>query len=199
MSTHSLKRVFMEGKTKKFQIFQRITFAVGIALIVFFGFILICNLIIIVKSTLQPNDPPALFGLMPMVVMSGSMSGNAVDHIEEDDLIFISKVDHKKLEVGNIIAYKKDDKTIITHRIVLIETVDNNELRFITKGDANNVNDDPISKNEIIGIYMWRIPKLGRLVMFMQTPIGVVLAVGIPIIGFFTFDFIFRRKRKKER
>lgn len=187
----------MKDKARYAPIIRRTLFIFGIVLMVFFGFILVCNLIVIIKTTIKPDDPPTLFGIMPMVVRSGSMSGDAEDHIEVDDLIFIAKVDHEKLEVGDIIAYINDDKTIITHRIVGIEFDENNELRFITKGDANNANDAPVTKDRLIGIYKWRIPKIGRFVMFMQTPIGIVLAAGVPIAIFFAIEFFGRRFWKK--
>ena len=62
---------------------------IGIALCVVFGFILICNIIIIVGGALNEERPPAVFGITPLVVTSGSMSGDAPDHIEVGDLIFL--------------------------------------------------------------------------------------------------------------
>ena len=187
----------MKGKAKYDATTRRILLIFGIVLILFFGFILVCNLIVIVKSAVKPDEPPTLFGVMPMVVRSGSMSGDAEDHIEVDDLIFITEVNHEQLKVGDIVAYVADDKTIITHRIVGIQSDGQNELLFITKGDANNAPDAPVTKDRLIGVYSWRIPKIGRLVMFMQTPLGIVLAVGVPVAIFFAIEFVGRRKDKK--
>ena len=64
--------------------------------------------------------------------------------IEVNDFIVV-KVD-SKYKVDDIITYKNNDGLIITHRVV---SVDGDNV--ITKGDVNNDNDDPISKNNVIG------------------------------------------------
>ena len=110
---------------------------VGVVLCIVFGFMLICNLTIIIKGTLYPEKPPAVLRNTPLVVLSGSMSGDAPDHIEVGDLIFVGKVEAEDLEVGNIIAFMQG-KTVITHRIIDIQTKDGGEQLFYTQGDANN-------------------------------------------------------------
>lgn len=64
---------------------------VGSILCVIFGLMLLCNLTIIIKGTINPEVPPSVLGITPMVVQSGSMSGDAPDHIEVGDLIFAGK------------------------------------------------------------------------------------------------------------
>ena len=71
---------------------------IGAVLCVVFGFFLVCNIVIIVKGTLHPETPPTVLGVAPMVVLSGSMSGTAEDHIEVGDLIFTVKPDVDKLK-----------------------------------------------------------------------------------------------------
>lgn len=65
----------------------------GAVLCAVFSFLLVCNVTIIVKGTLHPETPPTVLGVAPMVVLSGSMSGTAEDHIEVGDLIFTTKPD----------------------------------------------------------------------------------------------------------
>ena len=84
---------------------NRVLTAVGVALCVIFGFLLVCNLTIIIKGALFPEKPPSVLGLTPMVVLSGSMSGEAEDHIEVGDLVFVGRADPEELEVGDVIAY----------------------------------------------------------------------------------------------
>ena len=167
---------------------------VGAVLCVVFGFMLICNLTIIIKGTLFPENPPAVLGNTPLVVLSGSMSGDAPDHIEVGDLIFVGKVEAEDLEVGNIIAFMQG-KTVITHRIIDIQTGEGGELLFYTQGDANNAPDQrPVTENELVGIYKGRIPKVGDFAMFMQTPLGMIIFIGVPLAAFIIYDVI-RRQR----
>ena len=73
---------------------------IGAMLCILFGFLLICNLTIIIKGTLFPEKPPSVLGVTPMVVLSGSMSGQAEDHIEVGDLIFVGKAEAEALEMA---------------------------------------------------------------------------------------------------
>ena len=167
---------------------------IGLVLCVIFGFMLICNIVIIVKGTLAPERPPSVLGTTPMVVLSGSMSGDAPDHIEVGDLIFVGKAEPEELKVGDIITFMQGS-TVVTHRIIEISTDEGGKLQFLTKGDANNTADtNPVSQDDLVGIYRARIPKVGDLAMFMQTPLGMILFIGVPLLAFLAYDIIRRQK-----
>lgn len=175
---------------------------IGLLLCIVFGFMLICNLVIIIKGSIYPERPPSVFGTTPMVVLSGSMSGTAEDHIEVGDLIFIGKAKPEELKTGDVIAFMEEGSTtVVTHRIIAIENDENGALSFRTKGDANNTEDEkPVSADRIVGIYKSRIPKVGDFALFLQKPLGMVLFIGIPVLAFIIYDII-RRQRyaNKER
>lgn len=169
-------------------------FALGLILCVVFGFMLLCNLTIIIKGTLYPERPPSVLGTTPMVVLSGSMSGTAEDHIEIGDLIFVNKVEPEELEVGDIIAFM-EGKIVVTHRIMEIQTAEDGSRLFLTKGDANNAADQrPVTESNLVGIYSSRIPKVGDFAIFLQTPLGMILFIGVPLLGFIIYDIIRRQQ-----
>ena len=177
---------------------NRVLTAVGVALCVIFGFLLVCNLTIIIKGALFPEKPPSVLGLTPMVVLSGSMSGETEDHIEVGDLVFVGRADPEELEVGDVIAYMNGGATV-THRITAIDTNTDGDLLFTTKGDANNAEDTtPVTEEQLVGIYRWRIPKVGDFALFLQTPLGMLLFVGVPVLAFLIYDII-RRQRYANR
>ena len=164
---------------------------IGAVLCVVFGFFLVCNIVIIVKGTLHPETPPTVLGVAPMVVLSGSMSGTAEDHIEVGDLIFTKQADIDELQVGDVVAFM-DGSIVVTHRIVSISA---DRTEFVTKGDANNTEDEPISADQIIGQYSGRIPKVGDFALFLQKPLGMVIFIGVPVCAFVIGDVIRRRKQ----
>lgn len=174
---------------------------VGLILCIIFGFMLICNLTIIIKGTLYPEKPPSVLGITPMVVLSGSMSGDAPDHIEVGDLIFVGKAEASQLEAGDVIAFM-DGKVVVTHRIVEVQSGDNG-IEFITKGDANNAIDQtPVTEDKLVGIYKARLPKVGDFAMFLQTPLGMLLFIGVPLLSFIIYDIIRRQQyanKEKQR
>lgn len=166
---------------------------VGLVLCVVFGFFLVCNIVIIVKGTLHPEKPPTVLGVAPMVVLSGSMSGTAEDHIEVGDLIFIRQTDIDSLRVGDVVAFM-DGSIVVTHRIISI-SADRSE--FITRGDANNTEDEPIAAEQIVGRYTGRIPKVGDFALFLQKPLGMVIFIGVPVCAFILWDVLRRRRETR--
>ena len=124
---------------------------VSIIICIILTIVLISNLTIIIKGTLNPDRPPSAFGITSMIVMSGSMSGDAPDHIEVGDMIITKSVDPAALQVGDIITYMENGKTTVTHRIIGI----NDDGTFQTKGDANDTADEtPIKHEEVIGKFI---------------------------------------------
>ena len=184
----------METKNEKKSLLQRVLAITGIVLCVVFGLMLICNITIIVKGTLAPERPPSVLGITPLVVLSGSMSGDALDHIEAGDLIFVDKAVPGELKVGNVITFMQGS-TVVTHRIIEISTGEDGKLQFFTKGDANNTEDtEPVLEDDLVGIYIGRIPMVGDLAIFMQTPLGMIVFIGIPLLAFLAYDIIRRQK-----
>lgn len=183
-------------ETKKSSKLHKVMSVIGLVLCVIFAFLLICNITIIVKGTLNPDTPPKVFGVAPMVVLTGSMSGDASDHIEPGDLIFVKDCDVDDLEVGDVITYMPDkSRTAVTHRIIEVKTDDNGVRCYTTKGDANNTQDKlPVYDSQIVGIYWFRIAYVGEFALFLQEPLGLALFVGIPVMAFIIFDVVRRQK-----
>lgn len=160
--------------------------------------IAVCNLLMFAKSIKNPDEVPSAFGYTPLAVRSGSMSGTAEDHIEIGDLIIIKKVGTDTLKEGDVIAFQKDS-SIVTHRIVEVQTDENGERTFITKGDANNTQDeDPVLKDEVVGICIKRVPKIGEAVLFLGTAKGMILCLGVPLAIYIVLDMLHQRKRIDE-
>ena len=103
-------------------------------------------------------------------VMSSSME----TQIHKGDYIIVKNTNNYKK--GDIVTYKENDY-YITHRIVEI-----NGNKVITKGDANNTNDEEIDKNDIVGKYIFKIFKhkiINILINYKYIFIGVILVLFI--------------------
>ncbi len=190
----------VQESEKKSGAFSRVLSVLGGIVCVLLGFLLICNMVIIVKGTIYPERPPSVFGITPFVVKSGSMSGTREGHIEVGDLIFVGKANPEELKTGDVIAFM-EGKIIVTHRIIEVLTDSGGSLMFQTQGDANPSPDvEPVPQEKLVGIYKNRIPKVGDFALFLQTPLGMLVFIGIPVVGFIIYDII-RRQRysNKER
>ena len=76
------------------------------------------------------------------------------------DAIMIKKCDIKDIKMGDILVFVSEGR-IITHRVIKIYKEDDN-IKFITKGDNNNVKDDIISdESNYIGKGIYGIKYIG--------------------------------------
>lgn len=146
--------------------------------------IILCSIlfvsgVILINSYIKPNEVPSFFGWKPFILLSGSME----TQIMTGDVAVVKKIDANELKENDIIAFKDDDNIVITHRIIEIIKDENGNTKYKTKGDNNNDEDDGFVRPEQIeGIYKFRIGKLGNLALFVQTPVGMVICISIPLI-----------------
>ncbi len=185
----------MDKRKKKSgsSLFHKIMVGLGSVLCVLFGFLLVCNLTIIIKGSLHPDEPPSVFGVTPMVTLSGSMSGTQAGHIEVGDLIFVGKAEAAELEEGDVITFK-DGSMIVTHRIQEVQTAEDGSIQWITKGDANNAPDtEPVNEKDLVGQYKFRLPKVGDFALFLKEPMGMLLFIGVPLLAFIIYDILRRQ------
>ena len=116
-----------------------------------------------------------LFGLEPYTVISGSMEPEY--HV--GSLIYVKKTTPEELEVWMPITYTMGNGVVVTHRIIdLVEDENTGEIKYITKGDANDDADGtPVSFDRIIGRPVFHIPVLGYISHFVQNPPGVYIVI----------------------
>ena len=187
-------QVNSETKRKKSTL-QRITSGIAIVVSILLIPILIANLVIIVKGSLNPEEIPTVMGYAPMAVVTDSMNTGKSDAIKAGDMVVTKKTNVDKLAVGDIIMFKNNQSAII-HRIVGYNEATNT---FTTKGDANNTEDiDPVQKKNIIGKYMLRVPKVGDLILFSRTPLGMLICIALPILILLSYHFVAKRLTRRE-
>lgn len=152
--------------------------------IIFFAItipLLIIAISIMYKANKYPDKVPDIFGIKPMIVLSGSME----TEIFTGDLVFVKEIDTDTLKVNDVIAFRNEKNTVTTHRI--IEKVQQNGKQYFkTKGDANSSEDaDLVSMESVEGVYIGKIGGLGNTMMFIQKPIGLAMIILIILlIGF---------------
>ena len=168
---------------------KRVTKVLKISFIVILSVILIFNLTIVIKSKLNPDEVPSIFGYKPFVVTSGSMESA----INIGDLVFVKNVNIEELKVNDIIAYKDDD-IVTTHRIVEEVEVDGNKC-FKTKGDSNyTVDEDIVCKDQIEGKYVSKLAKVGNFILFIQKPLGFIVMMLVLLIICMLIYFVSDKK-----
>ena len=135
----------------------------------------LCVYTFIVTDVLK-KDYANVFGYTYFVVATGSMSGT----IEVNDVVIV-KIG-EEANINDIITYKTEEGEFITHRVV--KKIGD---QLITQGDVNNTEDEPISKDDIVGqVKMVISPS------FVLKLIAVLLIIFI-LLAFLNFDKIFKK------
>lgn len=128
-------------------------------LLVLIGLLLIITIINFYTIKIQKKDYTNYFGYTFFNITSGSMEPN----IYVDDYVFV-KINKNNIKKGDIITFKSDN-SIITHRIVKID-----KDTITTRGDNNNVDDQPINRKDIIGKVIHIGHEYGIYLKIIKTP-----------------------------
>lgn len=169
---------------------------VGAVLCVLLLPILVMNCILIVSGIAKPNDVPSIGKTVPMIVLTDSME----DTIKSGDLIFCKKVDQKDVKVGDVISYfdpTGKSESVTTHRVVSVMVQSDGSYLFFTKGDNNNIADiTPVPGENLVGKWTGRrIWALGHVILFTQSPLGIILCIVLPI-GAIVAYYLIKRKQQ---
>lgn len=134
-----------------------------------------------VQVNIRGNTYTTMLGYSAFEVATGSMSNT----IEIGDVILVKLIEpNEPVSENEIVVFTQDTK-LVTHRIIKI-----NGDKIITKGDANNTQDDPISRGQIIGKVVKIIPDVKMWKEIILTP-KVLIPTSISILLlwiFFSYD-----------
>lgn len=172
-----------------------ITIAVTVILIVLLFPLLCINLTLIIKGSLNPDMPPDIFGTAPLAVTTDAMAGDAEDCFDEGALIFVKllNADEKEtLKEGDVVTFRSEE-LFVTYRITeVVRGEDGSVHSFRAIGDkdaADGVNVPlTVSPENVIGVVTGSVAGLGGFAMFLQTPVGVLVFVGIPVVAYLIYD-----------
>ena len=146
-----------------------IKYIILIALIVLF----------IINLLLSFEENTHILGIYMFNIVSESMEPT----FYKDDLVVVRKCSEKELKKGDIITFKQEDRTI-SHRIDGI-TKEKGEVKFITKGDNNEVRDQELVEvQDIYGKVLFSIKDVGKVIHYIQNARGFINIVMFIIILF---------------
>lgn len=136
------------------------------------------------STTLLGKSIPMPLGYGAAVVLSGSME----PHLSIDDMIVIHETNDYQLD--DVIVFEKDG-IVVVHRIINIDGEN-----YITKGDANNAEDAPITSKHIVGEVIGVLPGVGGLVNVIKSPIGIFAILGI---SFLLLELSYRKDKEEAK
>jgi signal peptidase len=112
---------------------------------------------------------PQVFGYSVVNIISGSMG----DTIPEGSYILVKEVTPEEVKKDDIICFYSSDPSISglpnTHRVIKEPIMTETGIEFVTKGDANVLEDTYTAKGEnLIGLYVKNMDKLEAFVSMLD-------------------------------
>lgn len=174
------------SERKGYQIYKKIR-SIILTLIILLALIV---MVFVMIARISGNTP-SFFGYSVFRVSSGSMK----PAYEVGDVIIVKEVDPMTLKVGDVCTYNgtKGDFAgkIVTHRVIKEPYNDGGKYYIQTKGDANPLEDSPVSVNDVVGKVEAKIGFLRVLYNFFVTPLGLITIIALVIAAFFNEIIIF--------
>ena len=118
---------------------------------------------------------PYLLGYQEMAVLTGSMT----PALPVGTLIYVKATDPAQLQVGDVVTYQLDAGSVVTHRVVSVDTA---AQTVTTKGDANQDNDGAIAFDRIVGKMAFSVPFLGYVSIMVHSKTGVVIVCSLLVV-----------------
>lgn len=114
-----------------------------------------------------------------LTVLTGSM----VPTYDPGDVVVVRGVTDAaaEVQVGDVVTFQpvSDDPTLITHRVIgKVFSADGTQ--FITRGDANNTDDEPLVPAQIKAKAMYHVPYVGYASLYLGQKRGT-LVVGVAV------------------
>ena len=150
----------MKAKQKKRGVLRAVLF-------VFISLVLGLGIYAFNAQKLTGNAMPMPFGVGMGVVMSESME----PELYKDDFIVVVK--RKDYSVGETVVYQ-DRRLLVVHEIIRFEGD-----MVVTKGKANNDEDDPIPMTAIKGEVVLSLKGVGKAVNFIKSPVVTLVILAL--------------------
>lgn len=150
--------------------------------------LLIYNIYVLVARYAFDIGIPTVFGYGCAAVETGSME----PEIAAGDFIVIRA--EESYAAGDVITFYDSGRgEYVTHRIILVS-----ESGYVTKGDANNAQDDfTVPQSAVVGRVVAVLRGFGAFIGFLQTPAGLfaLVAFAAGVWGIFAVGSYLRRRR----
>jgi signal peptidase len=126
---------------------------------------------------------PHVFGYRTMTMLTGSMA----PEIDPGDVTIVTPIAVSEVTEGMVITYHRpiEDHSLVTHRVISVETAPDGSVSVQTKGDANAAADPWTATLEGDTAYQVRavVPVLGHVIQALRAPVVTqALLYGAPTL-----------------
>lgn len=143
------------------------------------SFLIIYLLFVIVQRV---TNNSSILGYRMFTVATGSME--PVYNV--NDVILVKDTDPSTLKVGDDIAYLGNRDAVkglvVTHRIIRIETFDDNKVHYTLKGVNNKYEDPSITEDQILGKVLGKVYVVNFINHVVKNIYGFFFLVFCPLV-----------------
>lgn len=167
-------------KSKAFKIINKIKNILLTVILVLLVIVVVAS--VFIKAT---GNTPSIGGYMLFRVATGSME----PEIMIGDVILVKEPsDYSAIAVGDVVTYESRFGVTagrpVTHKVIKAPYEDNGEWYLQTQGIANDIPDEEINAEQLLGVMVVKIPFLKELYSFFLTPWGLLTIIALIIIAF---------------
>ena len=145
--------------------------------------LILVSVFVLLSVVLTPaGQVPQVLGYSVFRVMTGSME----PEIRENSLLLVQKTPPEDIVPGDVISFFSPDPmlegAVNTHRVVRVEK-ENGRIQFITKGDANVIEDTyPVDASALVGKAVFKSYWLGKTVSLLANPLVFGIIIMLPLL-----------------
>ena len=126
---------------------------------------------------------PAVLGAQTYTVLTGSMNPG----MPPGSLIAVRPTPFDAVRIGDVVTYqiRSGEPAVVTHRVVGTTSSISGDRLLITRGDANDLDDPPVQREQLRGTVVLAVPLLGypSALFGGQERGAAIAAVGVAVIG----------------
>ena len=141
-------------------------------------------LLVVVAAVAVLVVVPKALGGTTLTVLTGSMEPT----FSPGDVVAVRTVSDPAAEVhvGDVVTFQpvSGDPTLVTHRVVA-KRISAAGTTFVTRGDANGADDDPIEPAQIQAVAVYSVPWVGHVSLWLGERKGLAVAlVAAALLGY---------------
>ena len=152
-------------------------------------------LLVVVAAVAVLVVVPRLLGGTTLTVLTGSM----VPTFRPGDVVAVRTVTDAatEVQVGDVVTFQpvSGDPTLVTHRVVE-KRMSVEGTRFVTRGDANGADDDPIEPAQIQAVAVYSVPWVGHVSLWLGERKGLAVGLAAGALLVYAAVMILRPERR---
>ncbi len=183
--------VDVDAKKAKTQKILSVIIIVVIALMVP---VLVINITLLIKSWVNPDVPPTLFGNITLFV------DEAMDpDIKKGDMVFIKACEPEDIEIDDYLLYKTNKGYVLQKVDMIYKASDGEVAGWYTSSNLDStLGGNTVPASNLIGKYEGgRISSLGAIASFMGSIWGIIICMAIPLGLLVAYEVVTAKKKEK--